>query len=45
VIKVIFACGHEQATDGVKTPTCASCGETRIERVQAPRPTIKILTE
>jgi hypothetical protein len=44
VITVIFACGHEQATDGAKTPTCA-CGETRIERVKAPRPTVKIVTE
>lgn len=40
MVRVIFACGHElkDVETGQSAPVCPSCGETRIARVQAPKP-------
>ena len=40
VISVVFACGHraEVAETADARPQCQQCGETRVQRVDAPPP-------
>lgn len=38
MIAVTFACGHAGTTDGESVPTCPTCDERRIRRVQARPP-------
>jgi len=37
-VRVRFACGHGQAWAEGDAPVCATCGERRVARVQAPPP-------
>lgn len=43
MIRVTFACGHRETVSdaGELVPVCATCGERRVSRTQAPAPTFR----
>lgn len=41
MVTVRFACGHQHDVDSATAPQCKTCGETRVQRVTAPKPVFR----